>query len=77
MTEIGIASGLTCCAIAPQVESYIGLDLSSETLKRTKETLVNRGITNVYLECADAMETRRVNAVVEGIQLLKEKLGIP
>lgn len=28
-------------------------------------------------KCADAMETRRVNAVVEGIQLLKEKLGIP
>ncbi len=24
----------------------------------------------------DAMETQRVNAVVEGIQLLKEKLGI-
>ena len=28
-------------------------------------------------KCADAMETQRVNAVVEGIQLLKEKLGIP
>ncbi|MCI8919781.1 MAG: hypothetical protein HFH29_13685 [Eubacterium sp.] len=27
-------------------------------------------------KCADAMETQRVNAVVEGIQLLKEKLGI-
>jgi len=27
-------------------------------------------------KCADAMETQRVNAVVEGIRLLKEKLGI-
>lgn len=27
-------------------------------------------------KCADAMETQRVNAVVEGIQLLKKKLGI-
>lgn len=27
-------------------------------------------------KCADAMETQRVNAVVEGIHLLKEKLGI-
>ena len=26
--------------------------------------------------CADAMNTQRVNAVVEGIQLLKEKLKI-
>ena len=27
-------------------------------------------------KCADAMNTHRVNAVVEGIRLLKEKLGI-
>lgn len=28
-------------------------------------------------KCADAMKTNRVNAVVEGIKLLKEKLDIP
>ena len=27
-------------------------------------------------KCAEAMNTQRVNAVVEGIKLLKEKLGI-
>lgn len=27
-------------------------------------------------KCADAMKTRRVNAVVEGIRLLKNELGI-
>ncbi len=27
-------------------------------------------------KCADAMGTQRVNAVIEGICLLKEKLGI-
>ena len=27
-------------------------------------------------KCADAMNTQRVNAVVEGIRLLKEKLDI-
>lgn len=27
-------------------------------------------------KCADIMETQRVNAVVEGINLLKKKLGI-
>ncbi len=27
-------------------------------------------------KCAEVMGTQRVNAVVEGIQLLKEKLGI-
>lgn len=27
-------------------------------------------------KCADAMNTQRVNAVVEGIRLLKEKLNI-
>lgn len=26
--------------------------------------------------CADAMKTQRVNAVVEGVKLLKEKLNI-
>lgn len=26
--------------------------------------------------CAEAMNTQRVNAVVEGIKLLKEKLGL-
>lgn len=72
--EIGIASGLTCCAIAPQVESYIGLDLSSETLKRTKETLVNRGITNVYLECADAMEIDKLQIKAQNIIILNSVL---
>ena len=27
-------------------------------------------------KCADALDTQRVNAVVEGIKLLKEKLNI-
>ena len=27
-------------------------------------------------KCADVMNTQRVNAVTEGIRLLKEKLGI-
>mgnify|MGYP006958017870 CR=1 FL=1 len=27
-------------------------------------------------KCADALQTQRVNAVVEGINLLKKKLGI-
>lgn len=27
-------------------------------------------------KCADVMQTQRVNAVVEGINLLKKKLGI-
>ena len=30
----------------------------------------------VIQECANALNTQRVNAVVEGIKLLKEKLGI-
>ncbi len=27
-------------------------------------------------KCADAMHTQRVNAIVAGIELLKEKLGV-
>lgn len=27
-------------------------------------------------KCADVLKTQRVNAIVEGIRLLKEKLGI-
>lgn len=31
---------------------------------------------NDIQKCAEKMETNRVNAVVEGINLLKQKLGI-
>lgn len=31
---------------------------------------------NDIQKCADKMQTQRINAIVEGIQLLKEKLDI-
>lgn len=72
--EIGIASGLTCCAIAPKVETYIGIDLSSETLKRTKETLADRRITNVYLKCADAMDIDKLQVKGQNLIILNSVL---
>ena len=72
--EIGIASGLTCCAIAPQVKTYIGIDLSSEILKRTEETLANKEITNVRLECADAMDIDKLQTEGQDIIILNSVL---
>ena len=46
----------------PRTEK-IGFRMSKEEIEDTQE-------------CANALNTQRVNAVVEGIKLLKEKLGI-
>lgn len=54
--EIGVASGLTCCEIAPLVQEYIGVDISKQTLIKTKEILLQKGIENVSLIMADALE---------------------
>lgn len=72
--EIGIASGLTCCAIAPRVETYIGIDLSTETLKRTKDILANKKITNVYLKRADAMDIDKLQIKSQNVIILNSVL---
>lgn len=54
--EIGIASGITCSEIAPYVKKYVGVDISKETLKRTEEILKMKGLTNVSLIVADAID---------------------
>lgn len=54
--EIGIASGITCRKAAPLVQDYIGVDISEETLKRTKEALQQNGLLNVSLILADALD---------------------
>lgn len=56
VVEIGVASGLTCCAIAPFVNEYVGIDISTTTLTKTKEALNEKNITNVVLIEADAMQ---------------------
>ena len=52
--EIGVASGITCYAMAPLVNKYIGIDISTETLKNTRRQLQKKNIENVILLHGDA-----------------------
>lgn len=47
--EIGVASGITCYAMAPLVNKYIGIDISTETLKNTRRQLQKKNIANVII----------------------------
>lgn len=47
--EIGVASGITCYAMAPLVNKYIGIDISTETLKNTRRQLQKKNIENVII----------------------------
>lgn len=68
--EIGVASGITCSEIAPLVGRYIGVDISEETLKRTKTALVKKNITNVDLIVAEAMEVTQLNLEKQDIIII-------
>lgn len=68
--EIGIASGITCFEIAPYVKKYIGIDISKETLKKTERTLLQKGIMNVKLIMADAMEVTQLNLDAQDIVII-------
>lgn len=68
--EVGIASGLTCCAIAPLVREYIGVDISKETLVKTREILSQKGIENVSLIVADAMEVGQLDINLQDIVII-------
>lgn len=52
--EIGVASGITCFAIAPLVKKYIGIDISKETIKCTQKQLEEKNMNNVTLLCGEA-----------------------
>lgn len=65
--EIGIASGLTCFEIAPLVDRYIGIDISKKTLEKTETSLHQKGITNVSLVLAEAMDIDKINVKEQDI----------
>ncbi len=68
--EIGIASGLTCCEIAPYVRNYIGIDISKETLIKTKEFLAQKNIGNVSLIVADAIDIGQLDISSQDIIII-------
>lgn len=68
--EIGIASGLTCCEIAPLVQEYIGIDISKETLIKTKEFLAQKNIGNVSLIVADAIDIGQLDISSQDIIII-------
>ncbi|MBW8312738.1 MAG: amino acid adenylation domain-containing protein, partial [Rhizobium sp.] len=54
--EIGCGSGLLLFPLAPNVESYVGTDLSAETIERLKKKVVARGLTQVALHQREATD---------------------
>jgi ubiquinone/menaquinone biosynthesis C-methylase UbiE len=68
--EIGVASGLTCCKIAPLVEQYIGIDISKETLRMTDAVLSQKKINNVMLILAEAMDIDTLNILDQDIVIM-------
>ena len=59
--EIGIASGISCCSIAPLVNRYYGTDISEQILSFTEQYLKSKNIQNVTLINCEATEINNVN----------------
>lgn len=55
VVEIGIGSGIIAAKIAPDVKEYIGIDISSETIKKTEERMRLQEINNIKLFQGDAL----------------------
>lgn len=72
--EIGIASGLTCFEIAPMVESYIGIDISKKTLEKTEVSLLEKGLMNVTLALAEAIDVDKLNIKNQDIIIINSVL---
>lgn len=66
--EIGVASGITCFAIAPLVKKYVGIDISKETIKCTQNQLEEKKLKNVSLLYGEAEKLEKLN--------LKEKFDV-
>ncbi|MBL6449163.1 amino acid adenylation domain-containing protein [Fulvivirga sp. 29W222] len=58
--EIGCSSGISLFRLAPLVQMYYGIDLSSEILKKTEIERDKRGLTNVQLQCLPAHQVDKV-----------------
>lgn len=59
--EVGCSSGLTLFKVAPVVERYVGTDLSSEILKKTRRAVDQSDLNNVRLECTPADQIDQLN----------------
>jgi amino acid adenylation domain-containing protein len=60
--EIGCASGYTMYRLAPLVEEYIGVDLSSVIIEKNRQRIRREGIDNIRLETASAEEMDAIDA---------------
>lgn len=61
--EIGCSSGLTMYAIAPSVEKYVALDMSSCMIRKNNDKITREALSNIKLYCLFAHE---LNNVKEG-----------
>lgn len=60
--EIGVGSGIIAAKIAPYVKEYIGIDISSETIKKTEERMKLQKISNIKLFQGDALTVTTLEA---------------
>ena len=58
--ELGIGLGLIAERIAPLCEQYVGVDISSETLERTKMRLEKEGLNNISYVQGDIRNIKTV-----------------
>ncbi len=56
LLEIGVASGISCFAVAPMINKYYGVDISQYVLDFTKKNLESNNVLNVELINCEAIE---------------------
>lgn len=68
--ELGIGSGLIAERIAPLCEQYVGVDISSETLERTKIRLEKEGLNNISYVQGDIRNIKAVTGFSSDIVII-------
>lgn len=59
--EVGCGSGMIAYEIAPFVKSYLGTDISSTIIERTRKFIEKKGIKNIFLETLSAEKINQLN----------------
>lgn len=68
--ELGIGSGLIAERIAPLCKQYVGVDISLETLKKTKTQLEKDGLNNISYVQGDIRNIKNVAGFLPNIVII-------
>lgn len=67
--EIGCGSGMIAYEIAPFVKSYLGTDISSTIINKTRKVIEKKKIKNIFLETLSAEQISQLNETFDIIIL--------